>query len=339
MGLLDLFSGDAPKPASASTTGGVINAGNTVAGLLAPDDQMLDGAFKDFQGSDFLVVDPRDWYKIFPYQFVIRYKKDDNPFNDVSFTYTLTIPPESMTTRPMLPSEATATFGGVTEETSETKFWVIQMAGTTGMAVSRLDPKDTADAASVFRTSLTTTGLLSGLNANVNAVGSQIVNGINSIENASGPGDLIANAVGGITEPSLMYGKSAVSGDSNGYSEINRLHKFFYMYTVLHEKAPTKTTLHFFNNKDAQSFRIVVKEFMTQKSVQEPYLYRYRIGLRGWEAKAPGAGEGAGPIDRFKGDLKSVNTMTLSGIVDSTANLTGKLSSLSGAAVFAPAAF
>ena len=309
--------------ASAPVVGGVDIKGKKAPGLNYPGSDFKEFLPKSFTdgNKEFLVVNPQDFYKVFPYQFVIN-------ANGKEFIYTLPIPPDSLQTKMVVPSEVTPTMGGMVEETSMAKLWMISLSGTTGMAVSRSGTsngyKDTKDAATKFRTALETTGLLSGLTANVNALASKIGNVLNAGVKtydaiASGsPGDALAGLSGGLQaalQPSLPYLNSAVDEQSNGYSEIARLQKFIFMYTVLHEKSPSTTAMYFRNIKDRQIFQCVVKDFNVQKAVNEPFLYRYRISLKCWNPSGTLLGIDKMEINRFgpKGDLKTVNTLTVSG--------------------------
>ncbi|CAB5221472.1 hypothetical protein UFOVP244_173 [uncultured Caudovirales phage] len=308
-------------------------------GVLNPDDTDIGGVFiegglglaeagyvkglnnsKRSAESGFLVVNPKDWYKLFPFTFQIQGKGSSNP----SYTYTLPIPPESITTKMIVASEATPTLGGVVEETSMNKFWMVQLTGTTGMAVGRDGQtyKKAENNADKFREVLSTTGLLSGLGANINSGGSRIAGLINQGSNIYNADSLAAGAAGvaGIvglaSQPVLPYASSAVDKKSNGYSEMARIHKFFFMYSFKHENDPTGYSLYFINHKDGQKFRCVLKDFSVQKSSQEPHLYRYRIALKCWEPTAPSKNLGKDKIsvnrfDPAKGDLKTVNTLNV----------------------------
>ena len=84
-------------------------------------------------------IDGEDWYKVYSYQFVITDSKAFGSFgNKDEIIYTLPIPPQSMSVRMIPASQATATIGGVVEETNANVFWSLNMSGTTGIAVSRI---------------------------------------------------------------------------------------------------------------------------------------------------------------------------------------------------------
>lgn len=253
--------------------------------------------------------------------------------NATRVVYTLPIPPDALNVKPLMASEATATMSGVVEETSPVVFWMITLSGTTGVAIGRNDGSesftDTTNAATIFRDNLSTTGLLAGLGAGLGKLAATVTDVGNSIGNlktdigngdvGSGVSDLgdIANAA---LLPKLPYFNSAVSEYGNGYLEMNLLHRFIVAYGDLKAERPSGTKLYFINHKDGQQFRVVVKDFQIQKSVNEPQLYRYKIVLKGWDLRDPGETAGP-PIDRFKTDLSPVNTTTLTGMAKSMNNL------------------
>lgn len=284
--------------------------------------QTMDAIIASESNLDFAIVDPQDWHKIYPFQFQVIYS---SPESSERVFYTLPIPPDSYSIKMHTASDATPTLGGVVEETSQNKIWMITLAGTTGIAVSRDKSADAAMPASVFRRVISTTGLLSG----VEGAATQIAGLVGGIAGAQS----VAGGLANIFQTSLPYGGSSVNKDSNGYSEIHRLHRFLYLYSVLAERAPDRTKLVFVNYKDRQQFNVVVKDFTVQKSAAEPYLYRYRIALKGWAPTGVNVSEEL-EVNRYANDLKAVNTLNLTGTFSSLVNLgsslplTGGISSL-----------
>lgn len=232
--------------------------------------------------------------------------------------YTLPIPPDGLSVQPMIASEVMASLGGIVEETSPTAFWMITLSGTTGMAIGRTDTDTTAN---IFRDALGTTGLLSGLGSALNKLASTVTNIGNSFDALSAdpsPGG-VADLAAAALLPKLPYSKSAVDV-RNGYLEIHLLHRFLNAYGDMKALKPDAAKLVFCNYKDGQQWQVIVKSFKITKSVNEPMLYRYSIVLQGWDMKDPSEAQGA-PVDRFKTDLKSVNTTTLTGLVSSANHL------------------
>lgn len=80
--------------------------------------------------SMFYTIEPNDWYKTYPYYFQI--KKTDFSLA----TFYLPIPPQQMSIEQVSAAEAHATLGGVVTEVSAPVFYMINLAGTTGMSLS-----------------------------------------------------------------------------------------------------------------------------------------------------------------------------------------------------------
>lgn len=326
-------------------------------------------------------VDPQNWYQVFPYSFEIVEKSGDtdditnSPPEEPGFfsnlasslgifdkegapnskttvtsvlTYTLPIPPQQLQISQIPATRITPTVGGVVEETSQNVFWTIQMAGTTGTAVSRdegslldnvkgfLDGSDSSSnsflsvdrsrPATIFRDRLQTTGLLSGIAANLNQVVTKVGGVIDSAVSVGqdlANGDVLGAASdlsGALTNaflPSLPYGGSAVSDKTNGFSEAQALMQFFYIYSALKEKHAKDVSLRFTSFKTNQQWDCSVTQLALQQNAQSPHLYRYTIGLKCWNVRDPEKSDIGAPFDRFgkDGDLKAVNTMGLANTI------------------------
>lgn len=277
---------------------------------------------------------PGDWYKIYPYQFVVVDARNDKERkNGTRYIYSLPLPPDSLSINMIPASSATATLGGVVEETSVSVFWQVQLTGTTGIAVGRptsSEGYDTKNPASIFRSTISTTGLLSSFGSALTSLANPLIN----LENlgrdfASGninPLQAGAGQLGILTQPNLPYTQSAVSNKSNGYKEIQLLHRFLFSYTALKDKEPDSWHLYFINHKDDQKMRVILQGgLQITKSAQEPNLYRYRISMKGWDNRSIQDFVTATNIDRYKGDLKPVNTMTITGMASSAGSLMGTI--------------
>lgn len=276
----------------------------------------------------------QDWYKVFPYAFVVEatnVANDDEPENPTLYTYTLPIPPQTMLTKMIPASAATATFGGVVEETSDNVFWIIQMSGTTGTAVSRSDLSDTEsnrkEMAKLFRKKLETTGLLSGVAAQLNSLAGKVGGTLDAAAGAAtsfASGDIaggmagVTGAINNLILPALPYSESGVDGITNGFTEMQELHRFLYTFSHLKAKMPDQFKLKFKNYKTGQEWRIILQDFTIQQSAQQPNLYRYNIQLKAWDVKTIDSEErSATEYDRFKpgsGDLAPVNVVGIDGI-------------------------
>lgn len=287
-------------------------------------------------------INAQDWHKVMAYRFTVRAK-------DKMMHFTLPIPPQSYSARPIFPAQATATFGGVVEEVSSVKFWAIQLSGTFGTAISRSDADmvNRENQAETFREIMTTTGMLSGAFAQANktvskigGVVDRIIDGVGNIRASapSSPSDAIGAALGTVTGayndallPSLPFSNSAVSEQRNGFSETEEFVRFLQMYHALKAKYPDDYSLYFSDYKTDKVWRVVVKEFTPQKSADSPNLYRYSLSMQGWDVQSVNSfyGEGkrdSGVYDRFGqgGDLKDVNVLNMGNPVDAIKSI-GKL--------------
>jgi hypothetical protein len=315
----------------------VVNSAAKALGVESPfgGDAIVASTLKDefskqykADGGKIWSVKGADWYQVYGYQFAINVTTEKETKD--SFKFTLPIPPQSFMVKPVMATRATPTIGGVVEETSAVVFWIIQMQGTTGVAVNRgeNDGVSRNEVAKTFRDNITTTGLLSGVSANLNKTISKIggvadkaIDAFGRVSNAIKSKDF-AGAVSSAAEgfvgaantallPPLPYSSSAVSQEGNGFTEAQELQKFFYMYSKLKGKSPNKYSLIFRCYKTNQEWDVIVKDFSLQISAQNPNLYKYSISLQGWNCRAVGD-KMTKPIDRLgpNGDLKSVNTIT-----------------------------
>lgn len=302
-------------------------------------------------------IDAQDWYKVFGYRFSIAYVDPSKPNGNIDEAlninsgeenlgpvswkhFTLPIPPSQLVVKPVFPSRVTSTLGGVVEETSAVKFWMVSMAGTTGTSISRLkeDQHSRVKMASKFREAIETTGLLAGVSANINSAVSKfggIADGLINAGQSLASGD-IAGALGGVTGslnnallPPIPYNSSAVDNRANGFTEAQELQKFFFIYNALKGKHPKNFALMFTNFKTDQSWRCVIKDFSLQQSAENPYLYRYSISLQCWDVRASkdlfGSSSRAS-FDRFApgGDLGPVNTLSAKQMFSGLGNIATK---------------
>lgn len=256
--------------------------------------------------------------------------------------FTLPIPPQNIIVKPVMTSRATPTLGGVVEETSAVKFFLINLSGTTGIAPSRasssfpgsesasalgldvgVDDRDArTEVSKKFRQSIETTGLLAGTAARAQRFTSQTLGSLDAIlagTQSGSAGGVIGGLTGALNNaflPPLPYSTSGVDRRQNGFTEANELQRFFFMYQALKGRFPKNYALVFSMFKTDQSFRCIVKDVQIQKSAESPMLYRYKIDLQCWNpmsARKLFAEQLAGTkrFDRFAagGDLQAVNTL------------------------------
>jgi hypothetical protein len=238
-------------------------------------------------------------------------------------TFTLPIPPQTYTIKMVSASKVTPTIGGVVEETNSNKFWLITMTGTTGVGVSRNseDENDRRLVAKKFRDTVATTGLLAGVSANLTLIASKYggiadraVDAIDAGLNGDWTG-IAGNVIGALNDrltPPLPYAGSAVNDTTNGFTEIQELHRFFYAYSKLKDDNPNKYQLMFKNFKTGQQWKCAIKEFSIQQNAQNPLLYKYTISLQAWDVGPVNSEEKEeNENNRFApgGDLGEVNTV------------------------------
>jgi hypothetical protein len=290
-------------------------------------------------------INGEDWYKIYGHQFEVVDMGDTGDTNNAaggftaalqvpmapdsnktptnSYFFTLPIPPQSISIKPIFPNQVTPTAGGVVEEVSQVSLWQIQMSGTMGTAVSRSIPSDRNGMADQFRTRIATTGLLAGISASlqegvnkIGAIANKVVDTVDAVQSGN-PLDAAGAIAGGVTGalnevilPPLPYAESGVHQNSNGFTETHELQKFFYLYHKLKGDNPNKFFLRFNQIKTGQTWNVIVKNYTIRQSATNPNLYRYEIALIGWDCRKLNAAK-RNELNRFgpKGDLSAVNTV------------------------------
>jgi hypothetical protein len=285
---------------------------------------------------DCWVSDPENWYKVFPYQFVVVKLSGpkDNKIKSF-FNYTLPIPPQQLAIKLVPASQATATVGGVVEETSNNVFWAIQMSGTTGTAIARseADKDIRGQMASRFRERLQTTGEFAGVFSNLGAISSKVGGSIDALKkglSGGGAAGIINGVAGSLNNaflPTTQWSGSAVDVKSNGFEEIQEFHRFLHVYSKLKGAFPREYSLWFYNHKTGQKWQVILQDFSIQQSSQNPHLYRYNVQLKGWNISGISAKEQLKEFDRFgvDGDLKSVNTMSVKKTAENLKKLNNKM--------------
>jgi len=294
-------------------------------------------------------INPENWYKVFPYQFVImEAAASDSGIPGVSTStspqefslYTLPIPPQALTVKMVPASQVTATMGGVVEETAANVFWDIVLAGTTGTAVgksgsleSRMNPGDGVRTATVFRDKISTTGELSGIMGGLGSaaakIGQQADRIVGAIENPS-PAGIIGSMSGMIQDallPTPLYTASAVSRKRNGYTEMLEMQRFLLVYSKMKGAFPNKYFLKFRMYKTGQEWMCAIKDFQVSQNVSNPMLYKYNIQLRCWNVGGISKDkQNEAAYDRFgpTGDLNAVNVVSMKQASKGLSGLFGK---------------
>lgn len=322
------------------------NAGNDLAGNSFDSEGPIykeagptDGGKNLISIQNLWKVEPEAWYKVFPYQFVVTITSNGKA--EDKFFYTLPIPPQALITKMIPASQATATVGGVVEETSANTFWAVNLIGTTGIAIGRSSGDQTArkKVADKFRERLQTTGLLAGTFSNLGGVVNKVAGTADAVLNglASGSVSGVINGVSGAIQNALLpvspFAGSAVNKKTNGFAEIQQLHRFLLVYSRLKGSYPSTYNLEFRNWKTRQKWKCVIQDFTIQQNATNPHLYRYNIQLKCWDvADVNGGKKNETGLDRFgpDGDLSSVNTLSAQGVLTGLANIGTNLSNTSG---------
>lgn len=305
----------------------------------------------------FWSINPENWYKVFPYQFVVmQAAASDSGIPEVSTStsptefslYTLPIPPQALTVKMVPASQVTATMGGVVEETAANVFWDIVLAGTTGTAVGKsgsLDkrmnpsksswytPQDNVKTATVFRDKISTTGELSGILGGLGTaaakIGQQADRVVGAIDNPS-PAGIIGSISGSVQDallPTPLYTASAVSRKRNGYSEMLEMQRFLLVYSRMKGAFPNKYFLKFRMYKTGQEWMCSIRDFQVSQSVNNPMLYKYNIQLRCWNVGGIAKDKmNDAAYDRFgpTGDLSAVNVVSMKQASKGLSGLFGK---------------
>lgn len=307
--------------------------------------QNSDDLFGDNSTSKaFYLVDAKDWYQTYPYRFIVKSKTKD-------YIYSLPIPPQSLSVSPVIPSQATATLGGVVEESSPVVFWNVSMQGTFGQAISKQDPTRPAGRSDEFRRVFTSGGLLGSALSNLANTAGNVLKAatlnVNPLEllgstqlpysqsfvNADTPaskgsiGDAIQsikNIAGG--DSGTRDASQLVTTGGNGFTEVHAFQNFLLAYQKLAGQRPSEFSLYFQSIKDNCQWRCIIASPPSfSKNAQRPFMYDYSISLKCWgltevDAKEP-------PIDRFGpgGDLSDVTSATATGAFTKMSNLAATL--------------
>jgi len=287
----------------------------------------------------FYTVKAKNWHQTYPYRFVIR-------LGGAQFIYALPIPPSSYNVSTIIPSRATATLGGVVEESSEVVFFNISMQGTFGQAISKQRGETPAGRSDEFRKVFTSGGLLgSALSTLANTAGNLIkaatlqLNLLELLGNAQLPysssfvnadtapsegliGDVISSVSNIFNPPGASDPTKLTTTGGNGFTEVHAFQNFLLAYQKLAAKSPGDYSLHFQNIKDNCEWRCILASPPTfSKNAQRPFIYDYALTLSAWNLRQ--LDEVVPPIDRFGpgGDLSDITSASATGAFTKMANL------------------
>lgn len=308
----------------------------------------------------FYSVNPNDWYKTYPFYFQFETTSND------TITFYLPVPPQQMTTQHVSTSEAHATVGGVLTEVSAPVFYMITMAGTTGMALNALgvsSPGSEVKQRQTFDELAGGGGILSksvrSLTKNIEDLATGVISpeplvpffrhgsAVNTVPeeltskgtpykwenltdgNTSGAGTA-AGAIGkmlGQVAKSIVgnvFDNKDASWYLNGFTWEHALKQFFLIYQRERSKG-TVAQLYFYDIKNNNKYACIPKNVQFTKSTNTPYVSNYQIALKCWSDHPTGSiatslqtsvREGK-EVDRFKGDLAEVYTVSAASVITS----------------------
>lgn len=329
----------------------------------------------------FYTVDPSKWYKTFPYYFEIReavqeqsvdsiYARDLVTFNKQEAVFTpcmrfyLPVPPQHMALQQLPATEATATMGGVVEETTDPIFHTITLAGTTGMSLrsegvatdgdqkeikinQRREFEEMAGTGSLFgRVAFTATevadstaNLITPENSLPFARFGSAVNTPDSKDLNKIPQDIKDT----ITETWWERIKAQVSSGlfssaenptlfSNGYAWDHALRQFFLIYQREKAKKPNDFRLVFVDVKSNTEYSCIPRAIQFTKSANNPFVSNYNIVLKCWDLADLSKDDLAvkfNATDRFNGDLGEVYSVNATAIFGEIQNIWVELARVS----------
>jgi len=216
-------------------------------------------------------IDPVRWNKLYPYQLiVVEYKNGQyntvvGGINAPKWSFTLPVPPESLTISTPFASEVRATLEGIVEEHGGAPFRLINISGTTGVVPMRPSASS---------------GRPNALNPEALALaGGTVLSALALAETAT---RLIPQA-------NLMtkeeFGDDEVGSISrgSGYYQLRLLQQFFERYARIKMTAEGRDLrLALAMWKDQSVYLITPQSFEVQRSASSPLRYNYRISAKAW---------------------------------------------------------
>jgi hypothetical protein len=239
-------------------------------------------------------IDPVRWNKLYPYQFIVvqyangRYEPVQLP--DGQWSFTLPIPPESLTISTPFAIDTRATLEGIVEEHGGAPFRLINIAGTTGVVPLR---------------SSATKGRPDALNPELLALaGGTVLSTLAVAETAT---RLVPRA--NLMTPT-EFGRDEIGSISrgSGYYQMRLLQQFFERYARVKMTATGRNMrLALAMWKDQSVYLITPQSFEVQRSAASPLRYNYRISAKAWRRIEL---SGPGPIHPLEIDTGGLGNLT-----------------------------
>lgn len=244
-------------------------------------------------------IDPVRWNKLYPYQLIVveyengQYNTVMGDINNPRWSFTLPVPPESLTISTPFATEVRATLEGIVEEHGGAPFRLINISGTTGVVPMRPSASS---------------GRPNSLNPDALAVaGGTIISALALAETAT---RLIPQA-------NLMT-KAEFGGDEvgsisrgSGYYQLRLLQQFFERYARIKMTAEGRNMrLALAMWKDQSIYLITPQSFEVQRSASSPLRYNYRISAKAWRRiKLDVPAQPIHPIEINTGGLGTIGTI------------------------------
>lgn len=283
-------------------------------------------------------INPSAWYETYPFSFDLKIAGSQN----LKCRFFLPIPPQNYTIQDMSAAEAHATMGGVVEEVNSPVFSMITLVGTTGLSLKSPNlgngvDKDLLTSGRKYLDELEN----SKLGKIVKNIGLSFIDNVlleqeDTLQYQDGPSavNTPANSVitnlfdkavvdsGGLLDKFVKGVEQTINGQdipsnefTNGWAWSQALRQFFLIYQRERSKN-TDLELYFVDHKSRASYRCIPRSVQFQQNSNSPFLINYTIILKCWEIKdVIDVSAQAKSINRFKSDLKEVNTASITGIV------------------------
>ena len=254
----------------------------------ARDNVRILGQSKNYEDPHWLYSDniqASNWNKAFPYQLIVVETVDARtgtyrpvgrtgdfsapgpvPVSDGTLSFTLPIPPQSMTISTPFAISGSVTLGGYIEEHNAAPIRMISLSGTTGVIPLRGNPgapslpiSGGGFLGSVFA------GTIRGVNT-----------AVSNLKNTTGLGSDKKNRL-----DEGQYGPTDPGGTGTGYYQFRLLQRFLEMYVTAKKTAAARSwRLAFATWKDESVYLVTPVEFSVPRSAASPYEYNYTLTLR-----------------------------------------------------------
>jgi len=217
-----------------------------------------------------------NWFTAKPYGF--RFSGKDG--RDI--TMFLPISPSNLTITTNFATNVTPTLYGTVEEHSPVRYYDITIEGNTGMGPKYVSPAECGlPLPATQRSTFTIQQTLKSTD-----LGGFFAKTLNSVNNVIDG----AKSLFGLTP----VAPTGIFVDQNGYIAFHNLYRFLLQYKkdvsgvnpATKNKPITKHPLTFFNYKDANEYKVIVRSMTLRRDKEDPMLYFYSISMRGYDLRS-----------------------------------------------------